>query len=70
MNCPKCNKEVLIDRQDGEGRYWYVCLNPSCPEYRKAFQPSTGETAEATIKPRVFDTVIDLPEPNITDNAE
>ena len=53
MDCTKCGKELLIDHVDPEnGKYYYVCLNPSCTEYRRAFNPSTNEKVEAKIKPK------------------
>lgn len=52
MDCHKCDKELLIDHVDKDGKYFYVCMNPNCSEYRKAFNPSTDDKAEAEIKPK------------------
>lgn len=52
MNCPKCNSELLIDRVDEQGYYWYACMNSKCTNFRKAINPSSGKEAEATIKPK------------------
>ena len=52
MDCPKCNKELLIDSVDKDGKYFYVCMNPTCTEYRRAFNPSSEETKESEIKPK------------------
>lgn len=53
MLCPKCNQtELILDRviKDGDNeKFVYVCLNPQCPDYRKAFSPS-GEHADTTIQ--------------------
>jgi hypothetical protein len=51
MQCSKCDGELLIDHVDGDGKYYYVCMNKNCTEYRKAFNPSTGVETEANIKP-------------------
>lgn len=52
MDCPRCGKELLIDKVDENGRYFYVCFNPNCTEYRRAFNPSTDEKQESEIKPK------------------
>lgn len=52
MDCPKCGKELLIDSVDKEGRYFWVCMNPNCSDYRKAFNPSSDEKKESAIKPK------------------
>lgn len=52
MNCPKCKSETFIDHvtiNNGVTTYSYVCVNPRCEEYRKAFT-LTGVEAEATIE--------------------
>ena len=52
MLCPKCKAETFIDHvtvNDGVTTYSYVCVNPRCEEYRKAFT-LTGVEAEATIE--------------------
>ena len=52
MLCPKCKSETFIDHvtvNDGVTTYSYVCVNPRCEEYRKAFT-LTGVEAEATIE--------------------
>ena len=51
MDCPKCDKELLIDSVDKNGKYYYVCMNPNCINYRKAFNPSTDDKKESEIKP-------------------
>lgn len=66
MVCPKCNRELMIDRMDTDGRYWYVCINPSCPDFRKAFNPGTGDVSEASIKAKDTPRVIY----EYTDDAE
>lgn len=58
MNCPKCNAELFVDRMDGDGKFWYACLNPACPDFRRAFQPSTGDVTEASIKAKDTPRVI------------
>ena len=50
MECPKCGRELLIDRVDENGKYWYTCINPSCPDFRRAFNPGSGDVTEASIK--------------------
>ena len=69
MDCPNCNSEVFIDRVDDTGRYWYVCLNPRCSEYRKAFNPASGAVSEPKIQEMKVETVDTTPEviPDITD---
>lgn len=52
MDCPRCSKELLIDHVDENGKYFYVCMNPQCSEYRRAFNPSTDEKVDAKIKPK------------------
>lgn len=52
MNCPRCDKQLALDHVDKEGKYFYVCMNPKCSEYRRAFNPSTQEVKESEIKPR------------------
>ena len=50
--CPKCKSETFIDHvtvNNGVTTYSYVCVNPRCEEYRKAFT-LTGVEAEATIE--------------------
>lgn len=49
MNCPKCNSELLIDKVDKYGKYYYVCMNRRCEDYRKSFNPGSGDIAEATM---------------------
>lgn len=49
MVCSKCGTEVYLDHMV-DGKYFYVCLNRRCSEYRKAFHPSSGEVIEAEIK--------------------
>ena len=70
MRCPKCSRELLIDRVDESGMYWYTCINPRCTEYRRAFNPGSGAVSQATIKPLEFEEVKDTTpkeELNITD---
>jgi hypothetical protein len=55
MECPKCDKQLMLDHvdtSDDRETYYYVCMNPRCSEYRKAFNPSSGVTVEAKIKPK------------------
>lgn len=56
MQCSKCGSELFIDHVDDNGKYWYVCMNKVCSEYRKAFNPTTDGTQEAKIKPRTSET--------------
>ena len=47
MKCPSCNNETFIDHVTKVGEtttYTYVCVNPKCPEYKKAFTLTGGET--------------------------
>ena len=60
MNCPKCNSELLIDRVDEHGRYFYVCMNRRCADFRKAFNPGSGDMAEAKMTvPEIVTTEIE-----------
>lgn len=65
MDCPLCDRELYLDRVDQGGLYWYVCLNPQCPKYRKSFNPGSGVETPATIKPKEFAEVVNMPEPDI-----
>jgi len=47
--CPKCSKDLLIDHVDSEGKYVYVCMNPLCENYRKAFYLTEDKPAENRI---------------------
>lgn len=52
MNCPQCNNETYIDHvtvNDGVTTYAYVCMNPKCQDYKKAYTLSGAET-ETQIK--------------------
>lgn len=50
MLCPKCDREMFIDRVDPvTGKYYYVCVNPKCEDKGRAVA-LTGEEFEATIK--------------------
>ena len=47
MKCLQCNNEVFIDHVttvNGVTTYTYVCVNPKCPEYKKAFTLMGDET--------------------------
>lgn len=59
MNCPKCNRELLIDRQDEAGAYWYTCVNPRCEKYHQSFNPISGLETEAKIDALEFDETKD-----------
>lgn len=48
--CEKCGHELMID-QVIDGKYIYMCMNPQCENYRKAFA-LTGEEYQAAIKPK------------------
>jgi hypothetical protein len=49
MLCPKCDREMFIDRVDPvTGKYYYVCVNLKCENKGKAFA-LTGEEVEAMI---------------------
>jgi hypothetical protein len=55
MECPKCDKQLMLDHVDTSGNtqtYYYVCMNPKCTEYRKAFNPASGATVESKIQPK------------------
>ena len=63
MNCPKCNSELLIDRVDKDGRYFYVCMNRACEEYRKSFNPVSGDITDAEMNtPKIVTEEIKEPE--------
>jgi len=52
LKCPKCPTELLLDHTKVENDktvYVYVCMNPKCPDYKKAFTAS-GEQVEPQIK--------------------
>ena len=49
MQCPKCDTELYIDHEDSQGLFWYTCLNPRCPDFRRAFNPISGVVKEAVI---------------------
>jgi len=54
MKCPKCPTELILDHTKTEGDktvYVYVCLNPKCEIYRKAFTVS-GQEELTQIKER------------------
>lgn len=70
MDCPKCDRELLIDRMDENGLYWYTCINPNCTEYRKAFNPSSGVVSEASIQPKKVDKIVDTTPEHIPDIAD
>lgn len=55
MKCPQCKNEAYIDhviREEIPGgvteTYVYVCMNPQCESYRKAFT-LTGAEMESKI---------------------
>ena len=70
MDCPKCSRELFIDRVDEGGTYWYVCMNPRCTEYRRAFNPGSGVVSSGTIKPKEFDTTTDTTPEEVLDIAD
>lgn len=56
MLCPNCKNELMVDhttQAEIEGQtttsYFYSCLTPQCPNYRKIINGSE-EGKEATIK--------------------
>lgn len=50
--CEVCSSEMMIDRMDGDGRVYYVCMNKTCPRYRRSFNPMTDEQTESEIQER------------------
>ena len=51
MLCETCNSELLIDKVDKDGRYFYVCMNPHCDKYRQSSNPTTSEISTSEITP-------------------
>lgn len=49
--CEKCGQELYIDQVTKSGKYIYMCRNPKCENYGKAFA-LTGEEYQAAIKPK------------------